>query len=137
MPFPISPIDGQTYANSQGTIWQYASGDASWTKVYGPDSTLYKIASGDFTIEKNSTYYVNTVNGVVDAVLPQTSISNDKFSIIDYSSNFDTNGCTIVSSGAKIFGAVADYAVSGANSYVTGFYINSDIGWHITGQQKI
>lgn len=137
MPFPLNPLDGQTYANTQGTVWQYASGDTSWTKVYGPDSTIYKTASGDFTIEKNSTYYVDTTNSVVNAVLPQTSTANDKFSIIDYASNFDTNGCTIVSSGEKIFGAVEDYAISGANSYITGIYVGSEIGWHITGQQKI
>jgi len=137
MPFPTNPTDGQTYANSQGTVWQYASGDLSWTKVYGPDSTLYKSVSGDFTIEKNSTYYVNTINAVINAVVPQNPEINDKFSIIDSNSNFDTNGCTIVSSGEKIFGNIADYAVSGENSYITGLYINSNIGWHITGQQKI
>lgn len=61
MAFPVSPVDGQQYTASSGTVYQYTTARSAWKIIIAPTIRHWEGASPPATSSNGDTYY-DTVN---------------------------------------------------------------------------
>ena len=60
-------------------------------------------------------YFVDTTNGAVNLLLPESAPVGFKFRVMDYANTFATNNCTIKAGTMKINGVIDDFVLDASN----------------------
>lgn len=60
-------------------------------------------------------YFVDTTDGAVNLLLPESAVVGFKFRVMDYANTFATNNCTIKAGTMKINGVSDDFVLDASN----------------------
>jgi len=117
---PFINVDNTATTSIWNQLPSAVSNNPTWTTI---NTASYNVTSGDHL-------FVDTTTTPVTIVLPASPLANDTVSIVDVSSNFAINNCTVARNTKLIMGLASDLILSANNIKTTLTYVGTD--WRIT-----
>ena len=114
-----------TWEGYNGTQWTGLGGGNPWSTITSDGSTAVAVAANDRV-------FVNTTAGPITITLPASPQTGDQISVLDLSSTFDTNNCTLNRNGNKIMGLTENLVLNVEDEAIQLVYTGATYGWKLT-----
>ena len=93
--------------------------------------TVYVKTSG-YTAVKNDYIFADSLGGAFNITLPTSATAGDRLWVVDYKSNFATNGVTLLrTTGPNIKGSASDYLCNVSGKIYVVEYVDGTWGWSV------
>lgn len=113
-------------------------GRVVYTGVHPPPSKGLPVetkdaGSGDYNLDSNKIYFVNTAASVsgLTLTLPLFPVEGDVIRIFDIANTFDTKNCIIARNGSQIMGAGDNLTINTQGAAFELVYTNLTYGWRL------
>jgi|GEM_PF-1273588 len=94
--------------------------------------TTWQIVTSNATAAANSRLFVKTSSNALTITLPSDPVLGTYVQIVDATSTFLTNNCTVARSGSLIMGLAEDLVLNVKNAFVTLVFSDASSGWRIS-----
>ena len=123
--------DSTLTANINTEITARSNADSTLqANVTSVTRTVYTKTSA-YTAVKNDYIFADSTGGAFNITLPSSATAGDRLWVVDYKSQFATNGVTLLRNGLNIKGSASDYLCNVSGKIYVVEYEGASWGWSV------